>query len=103
VKNSWHALPPRLHCSLSHWFASESMGHSLTRSRAARLKSAFVGIPVAIVVTRFVKGLLYGLSATDPASLAAAAFTLFAIGLIAAFLPAWRASCVDPNVALRYE
>jgi predicted permease len=62
-----------------------------------------VGIPVAIVVTRLIKGLLYGLSPTDPPSLAAGAFTLFAIGLAAAFIPAWRASRVDPNVALRYE
>ncbi len=62
-----------------------------------------IGIPVAMVVTRFVKGLLYGLSATDPTSLVVGAFTLFAIGLTAAFIPAWRASRVDPNVALRYE
>ena len=62
-----------------------------------------LGIPVAAGVTKFAKGLLYGLSAADPASFGIGAVTLFAIALLAAFIPAWRASRVDPNVALRYE
>jgi predicted permease len=62
-----------------------------------------LGVPVAIGVTRLVRGLLYGLSAGDPASLGLGASALLAIGFTAAFIPAWRASRVDPNIALRYE
>jgi ABC-type antimicrobial peptide transport system permease subunit len=47
--------------------------------------------------------LLYGLSAGDPSSLALGAVALLTIGFLAAFIPAWRASKVDPNIALRYE
>ncbi|MBV8902270.1 MAG: FtsX-like permease family protein, partial [Acidobacteriia bacterium] len=62
-----------------------------------------IGVPVSLSLTRLVKGVLYGLSASDPFSLAAAVLALLAIAAAAAFLPAWRASRVDPNVALRYE
>jgi predicted permease len=62
-----------------------------------------LGIPVAIGATQLVRGLLYGLSAGDPASIGLGAVTLLVIGLMAAFIPAWRASRVDANVALRYE
>ncbi len=75
------------------------------------LREAFVvvliglgaGIPAGIAATRFVKGLLFGLSTNDPISFGAGAIVLFAIGVAAAFIPAWRASHIDPNVALRYE
>ena len=62
-----------------------------------------LGIPVAVAATRLIKGLLYGLSAGDPASMGMGALALLCIGFMAAFVPAWRASRVDPNVALRYE
>jgi putative ABC transport system permease protein len=44
---------------------------------------------------------LYGLSALDPATLAAACVVLFAVALAATFVPAWRAARIDPIVALR--
>ena len=75
----------------------------LREALAVILAGLSIGIPIAMAATRLVQGLLYGLSATDPISLAAGALTLFTIGLAAAFIPAWRASRVDPNVALRYE
>jgi predicted lysophospholipase L1 biosynthesis ABC-type transport system permease subunit len=62
-----------------------------------------LGIPVAIAASRFIRGLLYGLSAGDPTSMGMGAVALLCIGFMAAFVPAWRASRVDPNVALRYE
>lgn len=62
-----------------------------------------IGIPVSIAFTRLVKSLLYGLSASDPLSFVLATVTLVAVGLTAAFVPALRASRVDPNVALRNE
>lgn len=62
-----------------------------------------LGIPAAIAATKLIRGLLYGLSAGDPTSMGLGALALLSIGFMAAFVPAWRASRVDPNVALRYE
>jgi ABC-type antimicrobial peptide transport system permease subunit len=53
--------------------------------------------------SRFVSTLLFGVKGTDPWTIGAAATTLIAAGLMAGFLPAWRASRVDPMVALRHE
>jgi len=61
------------------------------------------GMPVAIGATRLVDGLIYGMSAGDPTSMTLGALVMLTIGLMAALLPAWRASKVDPNIALRYE
>ena len=46
---------------------------------------------------------LYGVAPTDPGVLATVALSLFSIALIAASVPAWRASRVDPLVALRHD
>lgn len=63
-----------------------------------------VGLAIAMVVTRMLSGVLAaGISAIDPLSLGSVGILLSAISLIAAFIPAWRASRVDPVVALRYE
>jgi putative ABC transport system permease protein len=62
-----------------------------------------IGIPAAWAASRFVSSMLFGLTATDPLTIGAAAAVLIAAGLLAGFLPAWRASQVDPMVALRYE
>ncbi len=62
-----------------------------------------VGVPVAVLTTRLIDGLFYGVSAGDPMSMSLGAASMVAIGLFATLVPAWRASRVDPNVALRYE
>jgi len=64
---------------------------------------AIVGIAVALGVTRFLKSLLYEVHANDPFTLLAVAILLFLVALGACFLPARRATQVDPIVALRYE
>jgi predicted permease len=59
------------------------------------------GVPAALVLTRFIKSQLYGVAPTDPVSLVGAGVLLVAIAVLAAWLPARRASKVDPTVALR--
>ncbi|HEV2196197.1 MAG TPA: ABC transporter permease [Candidatus Acidoferrum sp.] len=65
------------------------------------------GVAVALGLTRalsaLIAGMLYGVKQTDIATLAVAITVLVAIALVSAFLPAWRASRVDPITALRYE
>ena len=62
-----------------------------------------IGSALAIASTRMVATLLYGIEPTDMVSLAAAAIGILAITLVATFVPARRASLVDPIVALRDE
>jgi ABC-type antimicrobial peptide transport system permease subunit len=62
-----------------------------------------VGLPVAIFGSRLVQNMLYGLGGTDPFSLTTAVVLLLFAGMTAGYLPARRASLVDPVVALRDE
>jgi putative ABC transport system permease protein len=67
---------------------------------AAGLAAGCMG---AALLARPIANLLFGVSGTDPATYAATAAVLIAFGAIAAFVPARRASRVDPMVALRFE
>jgi predicted permease len=62
-----------------------------------------IGVPVALIASRVTQGLLFGMSTTDPATLIVAAGVMSAMGLLAGYIPAHRASRVDPVVALRCE
>ena len=57
----------------------------------------------AIGLTRFIKGLLYGIDSLDPATFASMAALLLAVTLLACYVPARRASKLHPMTALRYE
>ena len=57
----------------------------------------------ARALTRFLRGLLFGVAPLDPASFATVALALLAAGWLASYLPARRATKVDPMIALRYE
>jgi len=62
-----------------------------------------VGLLGAFAVTRVMANLLYGVSATDPLTFVVISLLLVAAGLLACFIPALRATRVDPITALRYE
>jgi putative ABC transport system permease protein len=62
-----------------------------------------IGLPLAIALARFLSSLLYGVRSSDLVSFISGAIVLTAVVLLACFLPARRATRVDPMIALRYE
>lgn len=60
-----------------------------------------IGIVAALAVTKVLASLLYGVEATDPIAMASAVAVLLVVGMLAAFVPARRASLTDPAVVLR--
>ena len=62
-----------------------------------------IGVACAFLLTRFVKGLLYGVGPTDPLTFVCAPVALIAVALLASYIPARRAASIDPARALRSE
>jgi ABC-type antimicrobial peptide transport system permease subunit len=62
-----------------------------------------LGTGGALVLTRFMRGILYDVAPTDPVTFSAVAVALLAASTLASWLPARRAARVDPSVALRGE
>jgi ABC-type antimicrobial peptide transport system permease subunit len=62
-----------------------------------------IGLPMAIAATQFISAQLYGVGPTDPATVTAATMMLAAVAVLAGYIPARRATKVDPILALRYE
>ena len=75
------------------------VGHGMKLTLAGML----IGIGVAAALTRTLSSLWFGISATDPLTFGSITIVLAGVALLACYLPARRASRVDPLIALRYE
>lgn len=62
---------------------------------------AVIGIGIALISARVLKGFVFGISTRDPLTYVVIASTIMLVALVAAALPAWRATRVSPIVALR--
>jgi len=62
-----------------------------------------IGLPLSLAVTQWMKSMLFGLSTTDPVTFITVSGLLTFVALLACYIPARRATRVDPLVALRYE
>src|SRR5882672_9704638 len=73
------------------------------RGMSLALAGVVLGITAALALTRVMKNLLFEVSATDPAIFALIALLLVSVAFIASYIPARRATKVDPLIALRSE
>jgi predicted permease len=79
------------------------LGLVLREAMAMTIAGAVIGVAGALASARLLGSLLYGLTARDPITLTVATIVLFAVATLAAVAPAWRASRMDPLMALRSE
>jgi predicted permease len=75
----------------------------LRRGAALALGGIAIGLAVSLFAMRFISALLYGIQAADPVTFVAVPLLLIGVALLASYVPARRATRVDPLVALRYE
>jgi putative ABC transport system permease protein len=75
----------------------------LTRGLKLGAIGAGIGVAAALVLSRFLQGLLFGVSATDAASFSGASAIVLGGVLLATLVPAWRAARINPLTALRHQ
>jgi ABC-type antimicrobial peptide transport system permease subunit len=85
--------------------ARQSQVLALVLNSAMRMLAlgSLVGLPAAWATSRLVSSMLFGLTGDDPATIVGATTVLFVTGLVAAYIPARRATRIEPLVALRCE
>jgi putative ABC transport system permease protein len=83
--------------------ASDVLRMVVWRGMSLALIGAAIGLAAALALTRVMKNLLFNVNATDPATFALVALLLVGVALIAIYIPARRATKVDPLLAFRHE
>src|SRR5208337_4358619 len=81
----------------------EILGLVLRQGAQLTLAGVALGVAGALVLTRFLASLLFGIQSRDPLTFVVVATALAAVALLASYIPARRATKIDPMVALRYE
>src|SRR5262245_62050929 len=83
--------------------ASDVLRMALWRGMSLTIVGVALGLAAALVLTRVMKNVLFEVSATDPVTFALIALLLIAVALIASYIPARRATKVDPLLAIRHD
>jgi putative ABC transport system permease protein len=79
------------------------LGLVLSEGLRLALVGAGIGLAGSFFAARFLSGMLFGVTPSDPLTFVGVAFVLVAVAMVACYIPARRAARVDPLVALRYE
>jgi putative ABC transport system permease protein len=82
---------------------NDVLKHVVGQGLRVTLLGAAIGLLMSLAVTRVIAGMLYGVSSADPVTLICVSVLLTGVVLLACYIPARRATKVDPMVALRYE
>ena len=86
-----------------HHRAGALLRHVLARGAWLAVVGAALGVPASLAVARLLTFILYDVAPTDPLTLVVVAALLASVALLAAYVPARRATRVDPLIALRAE
>jgi len=79
------------------------LGLVVRQGLSTALIGTVIGVAGAFALSRWVESLLFGVTATDPVTFSLVVVTLLGVALIACYVPAWRATRLDPTTALRAE
>ena len=100
VAQRWHEVGIRMALGAR---SLDVIGMVLGQSLAPVLGGIAAGVASSLILTRFLKSLLFEVNAADPATYVVVAVVLCVVALVASFIPAYRATTVDPVNALREE